>query len=84
MKKGRIIHIFISERELDRYGKIKMNGNEFHENTWISDYNFLIEDTGVENGKEYHTLTYKDRIIELDTIRAPRDEGKIPFFFFLS
>lgn len=72
LKKGRIIHIFISEREIDRHGRIKIT--QSNENTWQSDYNFLIEDSGVENGKDYHTLTYKDRIIELDIIRAPKDE----------
>lgn len=75
MKKGRIIHIFISERELDVYGRIKLSNQS--ENTWESDYNFLIEDSGVQNGRDYHTLTYEDRKLDLDTIRAPKDEGNL-------
>lgn len=72
MKKGRIIHIFISERKLESFAKIEVNDS--NDTTWISDYNFVIEDSGVEEGKDFHRLTWNNRIIELDTIRAPKDE----------
>lgn len=72
LKKGRIIHIFISERKLERFGKIESNNSS--ETTWLSDYNFVIEDSGVEDGKDYHRLTWNVRDIDLDTIRAPKDE----------
>lgn len=42
--------------------------------TWESDYNFVKEDTGVQEGVDYHELTWKDRAIEIDTIRAPKNE----------
>lgn len=71
LKKDRIIHIFISVRELIPHGKI--NATNSTDTTWISDYNFVIEDSGVEDGIDYHTLTWTDRIIELDTIVAPKD-----------
>lgn len=45
-----------------------------NDTTWVSDYNFVIEDSGVEDGIDYHTLTWTDRSIELDTIRGPKDE----------
>lgn len=67
-----MIHIFMSERELDRYGRTKRTLPM--ENTWKSDFNFLIEDSGVEEGRDYHALTHQDRTLELDTIRAPPDE----------
>lgn len=71
LKKGRIIHIFVSERKIERFGKIEVtNSND----TYISDYNFVIEDSGVEEGKDYHKLTWHHRIIELDTIIAPPNE----------
>lgn len=69
-KKGRIIHIFVSERKLEPYGKVTNSS----ENTWISDYNFVVEDSGVEEGKDYHALTWHNRILELDTVHAPKDE----------
>lgn len=72
LKKSRIIHIFISERRLLPDGQIEMTDSG--DTTWISDYNFVIEDMFIENEKDYHRLTYEDRIIELDTIRAPKDE----------
>lgn len=70
LKKGRIIHIFISERKLGRFGKIESN----NETDWLGDYNFVVEDSGVEDGKDFHRLTWNDRILELDTIRAPKEE----------
>lgn len=72
LKKGRIIHIFISERKLERNGKIEVTNT--NDTTWISDYNFVIEDSGVEEGIDFHRLTWNNRILELDTIRAPKDE----------
>lgn len=72
LKKDRIIHIFASERKLGPNGRIEVTNPD--DQTWISDYNFVIEDSGVEEGKDYHTLTWKDRSIELDTIRAAKDE----------
>lgn len=72
LKKARIIHIFISERRLLADGQIEVSDSG--DTTWISDYNFVIEDTFIEDGKDYHKLTYNDRIIELDIIRAPKGE----------
>lgn len=41
--------------------------------TWKSDYNFLIEDNGVESGIDYHTLTWQIPAIDLDILRAPKN-----------
>lgn len=72
LKKNRIIHIFISERKLGANGKIEES--TLNDEPWLSDYNFLKEDSSVKEGIDYHELTWKNRIIELDTIRAPKDE----------
>lgn len=70
-----MIHIFIAERQLDRNGQIHRSEN-IHDDldAWKSDYNFVIRDTGVEEGRDYHKLTWRDRAIDLDTIRAPKNE----------
>lgn len=73
MKKNSIIHIFIAERQLDRNGQILRSENRHDDlNPWTSDYNYLINDANVES--HYHKLTWRDRAIELDTIRAPKGE----------
>lgn len=41
---------------------------------WLSDYKFVKEDSGVKEGVDYHELTWKNHAIEIDTIRAPKDE----------
>lgn len=70
-----MIHIFIAERQLDRNGQIHRFENRHDDSdVWISDYNFVIKDSGVEEGKDYHKLTWRDRAIELDTIWAPKGE----------
>lgn len=72
-KENRIIHIFISERKLGANGQIEMDNNSQND-LWLSDYRFVKEDSGVKEGVDYHELTWKNRIIELDTIRAPKNE----------
>lgn len=72
LKKNRIIHIFISERKLGPNGKIEVV--DLNDQPWFSDYKFVKEDSGVKEGVDYHELTWKNRIIEIDTIRAPKDE----------
>lgn len=72
LKQNRIIHIFISERKLGPSGQIEMS--KINDEPWLSDYKFLKEDSGVKEGVDFHELTWKNRIIEIDTIRAPKDE----------
>lgn len=71
-KKGRIIHIFISERKIGKYFKIEETHS--NETTWIGDYNWVIEDSNIDVGSDYHRLTWNSRAIELDTLRAKPDE----------
>lgn len=75
LKKNRIIHIFIKDRKLGPNGQISADGaNDDPDDGWLSDYRFVKEDSGVKEGVDYHELTWKNRIIEIDTIRAPKDE----------
>lgn len=71
MKKNRIIHIFIKERTLGPNGRIEWDGDT---GGWLSDHEFVKEDSGVREGVDYHELTWKHRAIDIDTIRAPPDE----------
>lgn len=72
LKKNRIIHIFIKEGRLGPRGTIESDGGI--EELWQSDYKFVKEDWGVKEGVDYHELTWKDRGIEIDTLRAPKGE----------
>lgn len=68
MKRYGIIHLFITERAFQPRGRVDENADS----VWKGDYQFTIEDTGVEN--DYYTLTWENRAIELDTIRVPEGE----------
>lgn len=68
LKRYGIIHLFITERSFQPRGRVDENA----ESVWKGDYQFTIEDTGVEN--DYFTLTWEYRAIELDTIRVPDGE----------
>lgn len=68
LKRYGIIHWFITERAFQPRGRV----DEQAESVWKGDYQFTIDDTGVEN--DYHTLTWQHRTIELDTIRVPDGE----------
>lgn len=71
-KENRIIHIFISERKLGANGRIEID--DLKNDLWLSDHRFVKEDSGVKEGVDYHELTWKNRVIEIDTIRAPKNE----------
>lgn len=64
--------MFITQRKLGRNGELERDGDK--DERWFSDYNFVKEDAGVREGVDYHELTWKNRIIEIDTIRAPPNE----------
>lgn len=68
LKRYGIVHLFITERSFQRHGRVDENA----ESVWKGDYQFTIEDTGVED--DYFTLTWANRAIELDTIRVPDGE----------
>ncbi|XP_031627540.1 uncharacterized protein LOC116343553 [Contarinia nasturtii] len=69
MKKNGIIHLEASERTL-------LPKNELDPNTKsiVSNNNFTINDPNVVENTDYFTMTYDNRILNLDTIVAKGDE----------
>lgn len=70
-KKQRVIHLFILQRKIGKNGQIEESLG-FNDDEYIGDYNFVIEE--VQPDIDYHRLSWNSRGIELDTIRAPKDE----------
>lgn len=70
----------IAESVLLPYGKLNTTITDHDDNTNVNKRvlghtEFNINDPGVKNGINYHTLTYEHRAINLDTVTAPT--GKI-------
>lgn len=79
-KRNRMIQFVIGESTLLPYGKLnttiaretgEMNAN----NRYVGHPEFNINSKGVQNGVDFHTLTYERRSINLDAVLAPA--GKI-------
>ncbi|KAI5639122.1 hypothetical protein NE865_08322 [Phthorimaea operculella] len=64
VKHGRVFHLQISEGTLGERGAITP-GN------WVPVSKFDPADAGVQNGVDYHTLTYEKRAIDLDELDSP-------------
>lgn len=73
LKKGRIIHLIVSERKIGPFGKIEKN-DDSNDTTWVGDFSYVKQDTNVAEGYDYHNLTWSSRGIDLDIIRAPQGE----------
>lgn len=67
MKINRLIQFEIIEREL--YSVIH-NQNRTVSHT-VQAAQFTINDTDIQGGTDYHTLTYENRRVNLDTVTAP-------------
>lgn len=68
-KVNRVIQLTIAQRELQQNGSIESNSNEsIH---WTTSPSIIVEDNNTVNGFDYHTLTYENRTIDLDTLIAP-------------
>ncbi|XP_031621010.1 uncharacterized protein LOC116339329 [Contarinia nasturtii] len=70
-KRDRVIHLFISQRTIGRNGKIDESSSS-DDADYLGDYNFVIGEG--QPDIDYHRLTWNSRGIELDTIRAQKDE----------
>lgn len=67
--------LFYVERKLLSFGKLKPTNNYFHFNypTWNrSTPKINLNDPNIKDGIDYHTLTYKNRSINFDTIILPQ------------
>lgn len=65
-KQNRIIHIQIQEGQLLERGKI--NASSVH---WVPVEDYTILDKGVRDGRDYHTLAWDRREVDLDDLSAP-------------
>lgn len=77
-----MIHLQISERELLANGQVNSRVSTtldtgevvYFSESWKTDDPFSIDDFGIYNGVHYHTLTWNERAIDLDTITAREDQ----------
>lgn len=66
VKENRVIHLQIQEAGLLPRGEINMTSVQ-----WRPVDNYRISDSDVYNGKDYHTLSWEQRAIDLDDLVAP-------------
>lgn len=69
VKKNGIIHINAIERTLLPDAKLNKTASQS-----VSNDSYTINDSGIEHGKDFYTLTYENRALDLDTIIGTRDE----------
>lgn len=68
-KSNGIIHLTAVERELLPNAQLNAESHKI-----VSNDTFKIEDEGIHHGIDYFEITYDDRILNLDTITAQRDQ----------
>lgn len=66
-KVNRIIHLNISERELLPNGRLRMDARNFVD-IWRTSKVFSIDDYDVEEGVDFHKISWLNRSIDLDTV----------------
>lgn len=73
-----MVQFTIAESTLQPYGQIDTTIRSADGETstqtndrYVSHEEFDINDDGIKNGIDYHTLTYENRRINLDTVTAP-------------
>lgn len=75
-----MMQFVIGESTLLPYGKLNTTiahetGETNANNRYVGHPEFSIDTKGIQNGVDYHTLTYEKRSINLDAVLAP--PGKI-------
>lgn len=81
-KINRVIHLKISERELLANGQVSSKvsttldtgSTVYFSESWKTADPFSIDDFGIYDGVHYHTLTWDERAIDIDTIMARFDQ----------
>lgn len=73
-----MLQFVIAESTLQPYGQIETiiksadgETSALTNDRYITHEEFDINDAGIKDGIDYHTLTYANRLINLDTITAP-------------
>ncbi|XP_050675769.1 uncharacterized protein LOC126972772 isoform X2 [Leptidea sinapis] len=67
VKYGRVFHLQISEGTLGERGAVTPGG-------WVPVHKFDVNDAGVREGQDYHTLSYERRALDLDELDSPRGQ----------
>ena len=62
---NKVIHLQIQEGELLPRGEI------LEESVWKDADNFTVMDRNVKNGRDYHSLDWENRALDLDDLVAP-------------
>lgn len=65
-KQNRIIHLQIQEGQLLERGRINSTTVQ-----WVPVEDYTILDKGVRDGRDYHTLAWDRREVDLDDLTAP-------------
>lgn len=65
-KQNRIIHLQIQEGQLLERGKINATTTR-----WVPVEDYTIYDKGIRDGRDYHTLAWDRREVDLDDLTAP-------------
>ncbi|XP_037934521.1 uncharacterized protein LOC119668915 isoform X1 [Teleopsis dalmanni] len=65
VKKNRVFHLQIQQGELQPRGSINASNI-----SWKPTNNYNIFDRDVKNGRDYHTLSYESRSIDLDDVHT--------------
>lgn len=80
IKRNRIIQLMVSESVVLPYGKINTTSTFDEDGKLIPHYHlvahddFKITDRNVQNGVDYHKLTWEKRALNLDTVTAPANK----------
>lgn len=77
-KRNRMIQFIIAESTLQPYGQIDTaiktaegETSGLTNDRYVSHEEFELNDVGIKDGIDYHTLTYENRKVNLDTVTAP-------------
>lgn len=76
VKRNRMFQFIIAESTLLPYGNLNTtitheNGESNANNRYLGHQEFSIDSPEVQNGVDFHTLTYQKRSINLDSVHAP-------------
>ena len=66
-KVNKVIHLQIQEGELLPRGEILEESVQ-----WKDVDNFTVMDRNMQNGKDYHSLDWENRALDLDDLVAPK------------
>lgn len=72
IKRNGIIQFSIAERDLLPYGEAILSTDTWRDNiVWKVAQQFNVSDNHTRNGIDYHTLTWENRSVNLDTVTVP-------------